>query len=58
MFESSAWRAIAESAAGSVAAANERTADAGEHFQTAADLYQRVGHSYWAERSLAQAAGA
>jgi DNA-binding SARP family transcriptional activator len=58
MFESSAWRAMAESAAGSIAAADGRPADARERFQTAAALYRRVGHSYWAERSLAQAAAA
>jgi hypothetical protein len=54
MFDSSAWRAMAESAAGSVAAADGRPAEARERFRTAAELYRRVGHSYWAERSLAQ----
>jgi DNA-binding SARP family transcriptional activator len=58
MFDSSAWRAMAASAAGSVAAADGRTAEARERFQTAADLYLRVGHSYWAERALAQAQAA
>lgn len=58
MFESSAWRAMAESAAGSVAAAYGRTAEARDRFQTAADLYRRIGHSYWAERAQAQAQAA
>jgi DNA-binding SARP family transcriptional activator len=44
MFESSAWRAMAESAAG--------------RFQSAATLYERAGQPYWVERSLAQAAAA
>jgi DNA-binding SARP family transcriptional activator len=58
MFDSSAWRAMAESAAGSVAAADGDPATARERFETAAGLYERVGHSYWAERSRAQAAAA
>jgi DNA-binding SARP family transcriptional activator len=58
MFDSSAWRAMAESAAGSAAAADGRTAEARERFQAAADLYQRVGHTYWAERALSQAQAA
>lgn len=58
MFESSAWRAMAESAAGSVAATYGRTTEARDRFQTAADLYRRIGHSYWAERAQAQAQAA
>ena len=56
MFDSSAWSAMAESAAGSVAVADGRAPDARERFRAAAALYDRVGHSYWAERSLAKAA--
>jgi len=56
MFDSSAWRSMAESAAGSGAAAQGDTEEAGERFRTAAELYQRVGHTYWAGRSSRQAA--
>jgi predicted negative regulator of RcsB-dependent stress response len=55
MFESSAWSAMAESAAGSVAAAEGAAAEARSRFEEAAALYGRIGHSYWAERSQAQA---
>ena len=55
-FESSAWRAMAESAAASVAAVEGEPSLARERFEAAADLYERVGHSYWAGRSRAQAA--
>jgi DNA-binding SARP family transcriptional activator len=55
MFDSSAWRAMSESAAGSVAAAEGRDAAARELFESAAALYDRVGHGYWAGRSCAQA---
>jgi DNA-binding SARP family transcriptional activator len=55
MFESSAWSAMAESAAGSVAAAEGAPAEARVRFVEAAALYDRIGHSYWAERSRAQA---
>lgn len=56
MFESSAWQAMAESAAGSVAAAEGDAAGAQARFETAASLYDQIGHSYWADRSRAQAA--
>jgi DNA-binding SARP family transcriptional activator len=56
MFESSAWSAMAESAAGSVAAAEGAPAAAHARFDEAASLYDRIGHSYWAQRSQAQAA--
>jgi len=55
MFESSAWSAMAESAAGSVAAAEGARAEARSHFEEAASLYGRIGHAYWADRSQAQA---
>jgi DNA-binding SARP family transcriptional activator len=58
MFESSAWSAMAESAAGSVAAAEGAPAEARDRFERAAALYDRVGHSYWAGRSRAQASTA
>ena len=54
-FDSSAWRAMAESAAGSVAVAEDAPADARARFTAAAELYEQAGHSYWAERSRAQA---
>ena len=56
MFESSAWSAMAASAAGSVAAAEGALDDARARFDEAAALYDRIGHSYWAERSRTQAA--
>jgi DNA-binding SARP family transcriptional activator len=56
MFESSAWRAMAESAAASVAAGDGDSARARERFEAAAALYERAGQPYWFERSLAQAA--
>jgi hypothetical protein len=55
MFESSAWRAMAESAAASVAAGDGDSARARERFEVAAALYERAGQPYWLERSLAQA---
>jgi DNA-binding SARP family transcriptional activator len=56
MFESSAWRAMAESAAASVAAADGDAAGAQAGFQVAAALYERAGQPYWLQRSLGQAA--
>jgi hypothetical protein len=56
MFDSSAWGAMAESAAASVTAAEGGQAEARERFETAAELYDRIGHTYWADRSRAQAA--
>jgi DNA-binding SARP family transcriptional activator len=58
MFESSAWSAMAESAAGSVATAEGSQTEAHARFEEAASLYDRIGHSYWAERSQAQASAA
>ena len=55
-FESTAWRAMAESAAASLAVAAGDRPGARQRFAAAAGLYERAGHSYWAERSLAQAA--
>jgi DNA-binding SARP family transcriptional activator len=55
-FDSSAWRAMAESAAASVAAAEGDAVAARERHEAAADLYERAGQPYWAERSRRQAA--
>jgi DNA-binding SARP family transcriptional activator len=55
-FESSAWRAMGESAAASVAAVENEPSLARARFEAAASLYERAGHSYWADRSRAQAA--
>jgi len=56
MFDSSAWRAMAESASASVATADGEPAQARERFEAAAGLYEQAGQPYWRERSLAQAA--
>jgi DNA-binding SARP family transcriptional activator len=45
MFESSAWSAMAESAAGSVVAAEGAPDEARARFEEAAALYDRIGHS-------------
>lgn len=58
VFDSSAWRAMAESAAGSAAKAEGEPARARAHFEAAAGLYERGGQPYWVQRSLAQAAAA
>ena len=55
-FDSSAWRAMAESAKASAAAADGEPSAAREHFEDAAGLYERAGHAYWAKRSRTQAA--
>jgi hypothetical protein len=51
MFASSAWRAMAESAAGSTAVARRDFQSACQRFDTARQLYERAGQPYWAERS-------
>jgi hypothetical protein len=58
MFESSAWRAMAESAAASVARLDGETDRARVGFEAAASLYERAGQPYWQRRSLALAAPA
>ena len=58
MFDSSAWRAMAESAAASVAGAGGDQAQARAGFESAAGLYERAGQPYWRERSRAHAAAA
>jgi ATP/maltotriose-dependent transcriptional regulator MalT len=57
-FASSAWRAMAESAAASVARASGEDAQARERFATAAGLYERSGQPYWVQRSLSLASAA
>ncbi|GAC1473767.1 MAG: hypothetical protein PVSMB7_28100 [Chloroflexota bacterium] len=52
MFNSSAWSAMAESAAGSLARAEGDEHAANRHFDTAASLYDRAGQPYWVQRSL------
>ena len=54
-FSSSAWQAMAESAAGSVSVLEGNRAAARGHFATASELYAKAGQPYWAERSARQA---
>ncbi len=56
MFESSAWGAMAASAAASVASGAGDSHGARERFRAAADLYEQAGQPYWLQRSRAQAA--
>jgi cobalamin biosynthesis protein CobT len=58
IFESSAWRAMAESAAASVARADGDQAQARAGFESAARQFERAGQPYWRERSRAHAATA
>jgi hypothetical protein len=58
LFESAAWRAMAESSAGSAAKASGDLLRAGAHFEAAGDLYEQAGQPYWAQRSRSQAAEA
>jgi hypothetical protein len=51
LFASSAWRAMAESAAGSAALAEGDQEAARGHFDAARGLYERAGQPYWADRS-------
>ncbi len=57
-FGGSAWRAMAQSAAGSAATAGGDADRARKLFEEAADLYTRVGHTFWAEYALRQTAEA
>jgi DNA-binding SARP family transcriptional activator len=54
-FASSAWWAMARSAAASVAAVEGDRGRAQEGFEAAAALYERARQPYWAQRSRAQA---
>lgn len=54
-FQSAGWRAMAETALGSVALARRDTAGARARFLGAADLYDRARQPFWAARSRLQA---
>lgn len=54
-FDSSAWRAMAQSAAGSVASAEGDANRARACFEAAAGLYERARQPFWVKRSAAQA---
>jgi hypothetical protein len=53
-FESSAWSAMAESAAASAAVADGDLRMARQRFNSAAILYEKAGQSFWASRASAQ----
>jgi DNA-binding SARP family transcriptional activator len=53
-FSSSAWQAMAESAAGSVSMLEGDRAGARGHFGAAGELYGKAGQPFWAERSARQ----
>jgi len=57
MFQSSAWSAMAESAAASVARAEGDAEGAGARFNEAARLYERAGQPFWAARAAGNAQG-
>jgi tetratricopeptide (TPR) repeat protein len=54
-FTSSAWRAMAEEAAGSRSLAEGDRRAARDHFVEAGTLYERAGQPYWASRSSREA---
>ncbi|WP_020393013.1 BTAD domain-containing putative transcriptional regulator [Kribbella catacumbae] len=56
MFDSSAWRAMAETARASVDAAKGESAAAQEHFAAGVALYGRALMPFWAARTTMQAA--
>jgi hypothetical protein len=45
---------MAQSAAASAAVADGDLVTARQRFQSAADLYERAGHSFWADRASTQ----
>ena len=53
-FGSSAWSAMAESAAASAAVADGDLRSARTRFGSAAALYEKAGHAFWAARASAQ----
>jgi DNA-binding SARP family transcriptional activator len=57
IFQSSAWSAMAESAAASVARADGDAEGAHARFGEAARLYERARQPFWAERSAGNAQG-
>jgi hypothetical protein len=56
MFNSSAWQAMAESAAGSAAVADRDPAMARHHFEAARARYEMAGQPYWTDRTRRLAA--
>jgi len=54
-FSSSAWRAMAESAAASVLVLDGDRAAARDRFSTASELYTSAGQPFWADRSARRA---
>lgn len=56
MWHSSAWRGMAETAAGFAALAAGESDAARQRFLTSADLYEKGGQPFWAARSWLQAA--
>jgi DNA-binding SARP family transcriptional activator len=55
-FSSSAWQAMAASAAGSVSRLEGDRSGARGHFDTAGELYRRAGQPYWAQQAQRQSA--
>ncbi|MFF5111327.1 BTAD domain-containing putative transcriptional regulator [Streptosporangium sp. NPDC000509] len=53
-FASSAWSAMAEETAASAAVADGDHTAARDRFQAAAVLYDKAGHTFWADRARAQ----
>jgi len=54
VFESSAWRAMAASAEGSLRLAEGDPAGAARRFGASADLFERAGQPYWSSRAASQ----
>jgi tetratricopeptide (TPR) repeat protein len=53
-FSSSAWQAMAESAAASVTTLERDRAKTRDHFESASQLYRKAGQPFWAERAARQ----
>jgi hypothetical protein len=51
LFNSSAWQAMAESAAGSAALADADLAAARQRFEAARARYEAAGQPYWTDRA-------
>ncbi len=58
IFQSSAWRAMAETAAGSAALSAGDRQEAARRFRAGADLYEQAGQPFWSARAKRQAAEA
>ena len=52
LFDSLAWRAMAESAGASLARADGALAEARERFEAAAALYEQAGQPYWMDAPM------